>query len=226
MLCIINIFRRLRVVCLPAMACWRCQTTPLTISANHEGRPARGVAKKFPIDFRNVIASGRSNNVFFDIVEFVGRDTIEEEVVAGTVDGKQIVVKSGSKPKLESVTLSQWSIANLATIMYTLMGEGRLVGQGVVDYLSYTTKIYQLTQRYENASVYFYDREYRKLQAAHNFRWGTDIPHLHTMQLIPRLSRNNRQSQVSQLKQNQRVGPLTADGKAICKMYNTVRGCG
>ena len=56
MLCIINIFRRLRVVCLPAMACWRCQTTPLTISANHEGRPARGVAKKFPIDFRNVIA--------------------------------------------------------------------------------------------------------------------------------------------------------------------------
>ena len=46
MLCIINIFRRLRVVCLP----------PLTISANHEGRPARGVAKKIPIDFRNVIA--------------------------------------------------------------------------------------------------------------------------------------------------------------------------
>ena len=61
MLCIIKKFRRLRVVCLPsmvlsAMACWRCQTTPLTISANHEGRPARGVAKKFPIDFRNVIA--------------------------------------------------------------------------------------------------------------------------------------------------------------------------
>ena len=168
-------------------------------------------------------ASGRSTNVFFDIVEFVGRDTIEEEVVAGT--GKQIVVKSGLKPKLESVTLSQWSIANLA-IMYKLMGEGRLVGQGVVDYLSYTTKIYQLTRRYENASVYFYDREYRKLQAAHNFRWGTDIPHLHTMQLTPRLSRNNRQSQVSQLKQNQRFGPLTADGKAICKMYNTVRGCG
>ena len=62
MLCIINIFRRLRVVCLPsmalsAMACWRCQTTPLTISGNHEGRPARGVAKQFPIDFRNVIAA-------------------------------------------------------------------------------------------------------------------------------------------------------------------------
>ena len=41
-------------------------------------------------------ASGRSTNVFFDIVEFVGRDTIEEEVVAGTVDGEQIDAKSGS----------------------------------------------------------------------------------------------------------------------------------
>ena len=65
MLCIINIFPRLRVVCLPsmalsAMACWRCQRTPLTISANHEGRPARCVAKKIPIDFRNVIAKSRS----------------------------------------------------------------------------------------------------------------------------------------------------------------------
>ena len=107
--------------------------------------------------------------------------------------------------------------------MYKLMGEGRLVGQGVVEYLSYMTKLYQLTQRYENASVYFYDSEYCKLQVLHNFRWGTDVPHLHTMQLTPRVSRNNRQSPVSQLKQNQRVGPLTLDGKAICKMYNTLR---
>ena len=69
MLCIIKKFRRLRVVCLPsmvlsAMACWRCQTTPLTISANHEGRPARGVAKNFPIDFRNVIAKSLAEFVF------------------------------------------------------------------------------------------------------------------------------------------------------------------
>ena len=40
----------------------------------------------------------------------------------------------------------------------------------MLDYLSYTTKIYQLTQRYENVSVYFYDREYCKLQACHDFR--------------------------------------------------------
>ena len=50
-------------------------------------------------------------------------------------------------------------------------------------YMSYTAKITQLTQRYDNTYVYFYDREYRKLQTAQNVRWGTDIPHLQTMQL-------------------------------------------
>ena len=64
--------------------------------------------------------------MYFDIVDFIGRDTVEEEVVAGKHEGKQIVVKSGVNPKLESVTLSQWSIVNLA-IMYKLMREGRLV---------------------------------------------------------------------------------------------------
>ena len=38
-------------------------------------------------------------------------------------DGSQLVVKTGSKAKLEAITLSQWSIA----IMYTLLSEGKLV---------------------------------------------------------------------------------------------------
>ena len=77
------------------------------------------------------------------------------------------MVKSGVKPKLESITLSQWAITNPA-ILRKLIGEGQLVDQGIVDYLSYTKKIYHLNQWYENVSVYFYDREYRKLQATHN----------------------------------------------------------
>ena len=44
--------------------------------------------------------------------------------------------------------------------MYRLLGEGKLGDEGVIDYLSYSTKIYQLTQRYENVSVYFYNREF------------------------------------------------------------------
>ena len=104
-----------------------------------------------------------------------------ETVVAGMHEGGQIILKSGVKPKLESLTLSQWSIANLA-ILYTVVGEGKLEGNGMLYYLSYTTKICQHTQRYENVSAYFYDREYRILQACHDFRWGTDIPNFHTMQ--------------------------------------------
>ena len=103
-----------------------------------------------------------SASAYHDIVDFVGKDTIEETVVAGMHEGGQVIIKSGVKPKLESLTLSQWSIANLA-ILYTLVGEGKLEGNRILDYLSYTTKIYQLTQRYENVSVYFYHTEYRKL---------------------------------------------------------------
>ena len=169
-------------------------------------------------------AAGRSGNVHYDVVDFITKDAIEEEVVAGTQEGRQIIVKSGVKPKLETITLSQWSIANLA-IMYRLLGEGKLGDEGVIDYLSYNTKIYQLTQRYENVSVYFYDREYRKLQASHNFRWGTDIPHLHTMQLTPRAPRNNPRPPPNRVRSGQRPGPMTVDGRAICKMFNTCRGC-
>ena len=169
-------------------------------------------------------ASGRSANAYHDIVDFVGKDTMEETVVAGMHEGGQVIIKSGVKPKLESLTLSQWSIANLA-ILYTLVGEGKLEGGNMLDYLSYATKIYQLTQRYENVSVYFYDREYRKLQACHDFRWGTDIPHLHTMQLTPRITRPNGKHPPP-ARQTNRSGPVTHDGRPICKMFNSARGCG
>ena len=169
-------------------------------------------------------ASGRSTSSYHDIIDFACKDMVEEEVVAGTHEGRQIIIKSGAKPKLDSLTLSQWSIANLA-ILYKLLGEGKLDGQGMVDYLSYTTKMYQLTQRYENVSVYFYDREYRKMQACHKFRWGTDVPHLQTMQLTPRASRNNGRPPPPG-KQTLRAGPVTPDGRPICKLYNTHRGCG
>ena len=83
-------------------------------------------------------ASGRSAHAYHDIVDFVGKDTMEETVVAGMHEGRQVIIKSGVKPKLESLTLSKWSIANLA-ILYTLVGEGKLEGGGdMLDYLSYT----------------------------------------------------------------------------------------
>ena len=87
------------------------------------------------------------------------------------------IVKSGpKKPRLENLTLCQWSVANLF-ILYKLVSDMKLVGPALMDYLSYTTKVYQLVQRYSLESVLlFFDREYRKLLASMNFRWGRDKP--------------------------------------------------
>ena len=75
-------------------------------------------------------AAGKSSFTYHDIVDFVTKDTIDELVVAGVHDGSQLVVKTGSKANFESITLSQWSIANLA-IMYTLLSEGKLISNGL-----------------------------------------------------------------------------------------------
>lgn len=82
---------------------------------------------------------------------------------------------------MENLTLSQWSVANLA-ILYKLVGEGKLVGNALMD----TSKFYQLVQRCSMVSVLLYDKEYRQLQASMGFRWGTDLQHLHTLHLQPR----------------------------------------
>ena len=167
-----------------------------------------------------------------DIADFVAKDSLCEDVVAGTHDCTHIVVKSASKPKLDNITLSQWSIANL-TILYVLLGEGKLLAHKILDYLSYSTKVYELTQRYENTSVYLilYDRcEYRKLQACHGFRWGTDIPPLQTIRRVPRVTHSDRRPrpQHPPYVQTKQVvaGPMTGEGRAICRLYHTQRGCG
>ena len=119
-------------------------------------------------------ATGKSTSTFYDVCDFVPH-SLDEELVVGGQGEHQVVIKSGpKKPKLESLTLSQWSIANLA-ILYKLVNEGKLVGPSLMDYLSYTTKVYQLIQRFSLVSVLLFDREYRKLQGSMNFRWGTDV---------------------------------------------------
>ena len=72
-------------------------------------------------------ATGRSNSSHYDICDFVPH-AVEEELVIGGQGEQQVVVKSGpKKPKLESLSLSQWSIANMA-ILYKLSNEGKLAG--------------------------------------------------------------------------------------------------
>ena len=110
------------------------------------------------------------------------------------------------------------------------MKVGSVSGEAVQDYLSYTVKIGQLAQRFDWLSVLLYDREYRALQATHNFRWGSDAPHLHTVMLRPRsLYHSPFSSGYSRPKffnanpngthSNQEREP------AICRQFNSPRGC-
>lgn len=181
-----------------------------------------------PQIFLESAAQSKSAPTHLDITDFIS-GTIEEEIIVGGNGTQQVVVKSGPrKPKLENVTLAQWSVANLA-ILYKLVGESKLHAGNILDYLSYTTKVCQLVQRYTLVSVLMYDREYRQLQARHGFRWGTDVPHFHTIHLQPRPSRSAQpqsgKNNGATTKGGNSTTPLTLDGKIICKLYNSKAGC-
>ena len=201
-------------------------------NVNEPTAPSAGVSDqpwRDPQIYLQAAASGKSSLSYHDITDFVAGN-VEEEIIVGGNGSQQVILKSGpKKPKLESVTLAQWSVANLA-ILYRLLGEGKLEASNILDYLSYTTKICQLVQKFNLVSVLMYDREYRKLQATHHFRWGTDIPHLHSVHLQARPVKYGQpggkvynSSGNSQVRSHQ--GPMTTEGKIICKLYNSKGGC-
>ena len=174
-------------------------------------------------------ATGKSASTFLDICDFVPQSTEEDLVIGGQGD-QQLLIKSGpKKPRLESLTLSQWSIANLA-ILYKLVGDGKLVGASLMDYLSYTTKVYQLVQRFSLASVLLYDREYRKIQSTMNFRWGTDVQHLHTLFLQPRSNSSIQTNPIvakrgAANQSGTRSRPDRRTDNNFCRNFNSDKGC-
>ena len=161
---------------------------------------------------------------YYDITEFanLASAVIQEEVVGSSAGGAQLVWRTGKqKPKLSSLSIPQWSVANLA-ILSRLKEEGKLDNCATMDYLSYTTRVYQLFQRYDATSVYLYDREYRKLQAQLGFRWGTEVGHLQVIWLKEIQPQSQRTSTTNV---NKTKGPVTAEGKIICKLFNAKSGC-
>lgn len=175
-------------------------------------------------------AAGKSVSQYLDICDFVQNTlTHEDDVILGGQGDQQIVVKSGpKKPRLESLTLSQWSVANLA-ILYKLVNDNKLSGAALMDYLSYSTKVYQLVQRFSLVSVLLYDREYRKLQSSMGFRWGTDVQHLHTLFLQardkPSAQGNLPKKGMSTAQPGGKFNKDKAKEKPICRNFNAQKGC-
>ncbi|CAC5414046.1 unnamed protein product [Mytilus coruscus] len=115
-----------------------------------------------PQIFIKSLGNNKSNSNYLDIVDFVMLSGVnsgdnDERIVSASGSG-QLILKSGpAKPKLESLNVSQWSMANLA-ILYKLLEEGHLAQNKILDYLSYATRTYQLFLSHDVTSVFFYDR--------------------------------------------------------------------
>ena len=163
---------------------------------------------------------------YYDIVDFVfSKDRREDTVLLETESGQLIFRTGPPKPSLDSVTLCQWSLANLA-ICNKLIESGLLVYNSILDYLSYTTKIYQLFNVHERVSVLLYDREYRYLQSKFGFRWGTDVPHLSNIALIPREQAKRRKQTIKRRKvPNVHSTSHSKLDMNVCKQFNSKFGC-
>ena len=133
------------------------------------------------------LADNKFNN-YLDITDFVPSFISEtnEEVLSSSQSSELIVKSVSRKPKLESVSPLQWTAAN-SRILARLLLEGKICQSNIAHYLSYTVKVSTLALRYTWHSVLFYDREYRRLQASYSFPWGSDVQHLMSIHLVPRL---------------------------------------
>jgi hypothetical protein len=176
------------------------------------------------------MASGpRGKPKAFDIVDYVDcAGGVSEEIISSGPSGEFIMRTGPRKPALETLSLPQWSVANLA-ILSNLVGVGSLDQEGMLDYLSYTTKVYQLIKAYDQVSVFLYDRQYRRHQATFGFRWGTDISHLQSVHLKPRqMFKANHSSGREKQGTGKTYPPRashTTSGKEICRSFNSKSGC-
>ena len=149
----------------------------------------------------------------------------DDEKTLSEVGSAKIVVSYGpSKPKLESITLQQWVVAN-TRIFYTLLQGGKLPEMADVQhYLAYTVKIMELSARFTWLSILKYDDEFRHLQAAYSYPWSFDSNHLHTVTLQP-ISLGQGGSPKSSIasKSLPNIANYTTDGRIICRNFNRSR---
>jgi hypothetical protein len=172
----------------------------------------------------------------YNIVDFVDVGSSPSEKIVSAGEDIEIVCRSGTKkPKLEHLSLAQWSMANIA-ILYKLTQDGCLSHDHVFDYLSYTSHVLSLTCSHDLSSVYVYDREYRRLQSLHGFRWGTAVTHLYTGYLrlkpisassntVPPKGNFGSTNKWDKFPSKLHFASHTSMGKVICKKFNGKSGC-
>lgn len=152
----------------------------------------------------------------------------DERTISEVGYTKLLVSYGPKKPKLESISLAQWVIAN-TRIFFTLLQLGKLPSpQDVQHYLAYTVKVMELSTKFTWVSVLRFDDEFRHLQAIYRYPWSYDSNHLHTVVLEP-ISASPSLKNATKGSQGTSPGSsfasFTPDGKVICRNFNRIKGC-
>ena len=163
------------------------------------------------------------------IVDFLSNIVPKEsEKTLTDLGGSRLVISYGQhRPRLESVTLSQWVVAN-TRIFHNLLFANKLpTSRDLRDYLAYTVKIMELAGKYEWVSVLKFDDEYRQLQATYSFPWSHDSHHLHEVTLVPMAKSKPsapQQSPQNAVPARQPPPTYSVDGRVVCRNFNS-KGC-
>ena len=204
-------------------------TTPRSLASVYNEQQARHKE----VFLRPSRSSSNSQGKALRIPDFVSRLTPQDdEKIISSDDSARLTLTLGSKkPKLESITMADFSIANIR-IFYELLTSNRLpTPDDLRDYLSYSVKIFELGKKFTWSSVLKYDDEFRMLQHTYGYPWDKDHSHLHEIMLVPRWAAGGNQGN-QHLSSGSGSGshpvltfPQDAGGTEICRNFNRNRGC-
>ena len=140
-----------------------------------------------------------------------------------------MVTYGPKKPKLESISIPKWVVANTRNF-YTFLSEDKLSAQSAIqDYLAYTVKTMELIARFDWKSIFMYNNEFKKLQAIYKFSWSLDSTHLHMVLLQPKCKPNpttvTTKPSASTTNQQTAFARFMPDGRVICRNFHGLKGC-
>ena len=103
----------------------------------------------------------------------------------GSANAETLVLKADEEHPYLGIFMEEWGAANMRLLNHLLTTK-KLARENIEFYLAYTTKIYELAEKYDWNSVLNYDYAYRELQAEHQFQWGTFSPSMELQLLVPK----------------------------------------
>ena len=96
--------------------------------------------------------------------------------------------------------------------------------EDIQNYLAYTVKVMELSNRFQWPSVLKYDDEFRLLRATYGYPWSFDCNHLHTVlpEPIPKTPTPTRSTSRASGTSTQ-FAVTTSERRTICRSYNSPR---